>query len=236
MLARIEQNVEGHRRFAANASHELRTPLATTRAILDVAAADPDVDVQRVLARLGTANARAIAVTESLLLIARTDAAPPDREDVDLSLVLEDAVETHTRAAETRGVAIEIDTQPAVVHGSEVLLQHLVSNLLQNAVVRNTETDGWVRASTRTSDGVVRLTIENSGRIMTSEEAAELTAPFHRGAGRTRGVDHAGAGLGLAIATSIVRAHDGTLTLTPRDDGGLVVTATWPAVTTRGTP
>lgn len=89
MLTRIESNVEGYRRFAADASHELRTPLAATRAMIDVAAVDPDLDVQDALRRLGAANDRAVALTEALLLIARTDAVPPVRDDVDLSLVLE---------------------------------------------------------------------------------------------------------------------------------------------------
>jgi two-component system sensor histidine kinase VanS len=51
--------------------------------------------------------------------------------------------------------------------------------------------------------------------------------PFLRGTERTR-VDHAGAGLGLAIVESITKAHDGVLTLTPRDGGGLRVTVHLP--------
>ncbi|WP_250445427.1 HAMP domain-containing sensor histidine kinase [Actinotalea sp. C106] len=230
MLARIEQNVEGYRRFAADASHELRTPLATTRAVLDVAAADPDVDLQHVLGQLGAANARAVAVTEALLLIARSDAGLPEREEVDLSLVVEDAVETLTDLAETRGVTIRLDTGPAVVAGHATLLEHLAANLLQNAVVHNTTSQGWVGVSTRLCDGAAHLRVESSGQVMTPEEVAGLTAPFHRGAGRALGSDHVGAGLGLAIATSIVRAHDGALALTPRDGGGLVAMARFPAV------
>ncbi|GAA4623187.1 sensor histidine kinase [Cellulomonas oligotrophica] len=234
MLARVEQSVEGYRRFAADASHELRTPLATTRAVLDVAAADPDADVAQVLAQLGAANARAVAVTEALLLIARTDAAPVGRDAVDLSLVLEDAVETLAGTADARGTTIHLDSRPAVVPGDETLLHHLATNLLQNAVVHNTATGGWVRASTHRTDGAAHLTVENTGPVLTSDEVAALTAPFRRGAGRTQGADHAGAGLGLAIARSIVRAHAGALTLTPRGDGGLVVEATLPGAA--GTP
>jgi two-component system sensor histidine kinase VanS len=55
-----------------------------------------------------------------------------------------------------------------------------------------------------------------------------LTEPFQRGTERIRG-DHAGVGLGLAIVKSITTAHDGTLTIVPRPDGGICVTAQLPA-------
>jgi two-component system sensor histidine kinase VanS len=55
-----------------------------------------------------------------------------------------------------------------------------------------------------------------------------LTEPFQRGTERIR-TDHAGVGLGLAIVTSIVRAHDGMLTLSAREAGGLRVTVEIPA-------
>jgi two-component system sensor histidine kinase VanS len=58
-----------------------------------------------------------------------------------------------------------------------------------------------------------------------------LTEPFRRGTDRVRGEEHAGAGLGLAIVQSIVRAHDGALDLVPRPTGGLLATVRLP-----GTP
>jgi two-component system sensor histidine kinase VanS len=79
----------------------------------------------------------------------------------------------------------------------------------------------WVTTGAR-SDTVV-LTVENTGEHLSPPLVATLAEPFQRGAGRTR-THHAGVGLGLAIVDSITRAHDGTLTLTPRPTGGLCVT------------
>ena len=67
------------------------------------------------------------------------------------------------------------------------------------------------------------LTVENTGAKVTPQLAATLAEPFQRGTQRIR-TDHAGVGLGLAIVKSITRAHDGTLTLAPRAEGGLLVT------------
>ena len=74
----------------------------------------------------------------------------------------------------------------------------------------------------------VQLTVENTGEQLTPDLVATLAEPFLRGPGRIR-TDHPGIGLGLAIVRSIAHAHDGTLTLTPREAGGLRVTVRLPA-------
>ena len=86
----------------------------------------------------------------------------------------------------------------------------------------------WVSTIAR-PEGVVLLTVENTGEMLTPALVSTLAEPFQRGSERVRN-DHAGVGLGLAIVKSITQAHDGTLTLTPRDAGGLRVTVTLPAV------
>ena len=104
MLARLEAHVAEQRRFAANASHELRTPLATTQALLEVARNDPQRDTGELIDRLYAVNARAIDLTEALLLLSRADQRAFTREQVDLSLIAEEATETLLPLAEQRGV------------------------------------------------------------------------------------------------------------------------------------
>ncbi len=72
------------------------------------------------------------------------------------------------------------------------------------------------------------LTVENTGATLTPQVVSTLVEPFLRGTERIR-TEHAGVGLGLAIVKSITRAHEGTLTLTPRAGGGLRVTVQLPA-------
>ena len=228
MLAQLEAHVAEQQRFAANASHELRTPLAITQTLLDAARNDPDRDTDELLDRLHAVNARAIDLTEALLLLSRADQRSFAPEHLDLSLIAEEATETLLPLAEQRGLTIETsgDTTPTI--GSHALLLQLSTNLVQNAIVHNLPEQGTVWVTTSVQPKSVVLTVENTGEKLAPQLVATLDEPFLRGAKRIR-TDHAGVGLGLAIVKSITQAHDGTLTLTPRAAGGLRATVQLPA-------
>jgi two-component system sensor histidine kinase VanS len=228
MLARLEAHVAEQQRFAANASHELRTPLAITRTLLEVARNDPNRDAEELLDRLHAVNTRAIDLTEAMLLLSRADRRSFAREPVDLSLVAEQAAETLLPLAEKRGLAIETTGDTATTIGSRALLLQLSTNLVHNAIVHNLPERGAVWVTTDVHPERVTLTVENTGEQLTPQLVSTLADAFLRGADRTR-TDHAGVGLGLAIAKSITQAHDGTLTLVPRAAGGLCVTVQLPA-------
>jgi two-component system, OmpR family, sensor histidine kinase VanS len=227
MLARLEAHVAEQQRFAANASHELRTPLAITQTLLDVARNDPNRDTDELVDRLHAVNARAIELTEALLLLSRADQRSFAREQVDLSLVAEEATETLLPLAEKRGLTIETSGDKTPTTGSHALLLQMSTNLVHNAIVHNLPEQGTVWVTTSTQPKSVVLTVENTGEKLTPEMASTLAEPFLRGTERIR-TDHAGVGLGLAIVKRISEAHDGTLTLTPRAAGGLRVTVQLP--------
>jgi two-component system, OmpR family, sensor histidine kinase VanS len=241
MLAQLEAHVAEERRiaaeqqrFAANASHELRTPLAVTQTLLDVARNDPGRNATELVDRLYDVNSRAIDLTEALLLLSRADRRSFTPEPVDLSLVAEDATETLLPLAEQRGATIDTSADPTPTIGSPALLLQLTTNLVHNAIVHNLPGRGtvWVTTSVQPEGAV--LTVENTGEKLTPALVSTLAEPFQRGSRRTR-TDHdrVGVGLGLAIVKSITHAHDGTLTLTPRDGGGLRVTVRLPTATPR---
>jgi two-component system, OmpR family, sensor histidine kinase VanS len=140
----------------------------------------------------------------------------------------EEATEALLPLAEKRGVRIENsgETTPAI--GSRALLLQLSTNLMHNAIVHNLPDHGIVWVSTSARRDVVELAVENTGETLAPEMVSTLAEPFLRGEERVR-TDHAGVGLGLAIAKSITHAHEGTLTLTPREAGGLRVTVQLPA-------
>jgi two-component system sensor histidine kinase VanS len=227
MLTQLEAHVAEQQRFAANASHELRTPLAITQTLLDVARNDSNRDRGELDERLRAVNARAIDLTEALLLLSRAGQRSFTREHVDLSLIAEEAAETLLPLAEKHGVTVEVSGEITPAVGSRALLLQMTTNLLHNAIVHNLPGDGTVRIRTASCPGSVMLAVENTGDRLTPQLVSTLTEPFQRGTGRARG-DQAGVGLGLAIVKSITQAHDGTLTLAPRAAGGLCVTVQLP--------
>ncbi len=233
MLTQLETHRAEQQRFAANASHELRTPLAITQTLLDLARNDPNQNTSELVDRLHAVNTRAIDLTEALLLLSRVDQQSFAPEHLDLSLLAEEATETLLPLADSRGVAIETSGELTPTVGSEALLLQLTTNLVQNAIVHNLPAQGSVWVTTSVHPKNVVLSVENTGEELTPQFVATLVEPFLRGTERIRtDDDHAGVGLGLAIVKSITKAHDGTLTLTPRPAGGLCVTVQLPAAPT----
>jgi two-component system sensor histidine kinase VanS len=227
MLARLEAHVAEQQRFAANASHELRTPLAITQTLLDVARNDQSRDNGELVDRLHFVNARAIDLTEALLLLSRADQRSFVREHADLSLIAEEATETLLPLAEQRGATIETSGDATPTIGSPALLLQMATNLVHNAIVHNLPEHGTVWVTTSVYPKSVALTVENTGEKLTPQLVSTLTEPFQRGTERIRN-DHTGVGLGLAIVKSIAQAHDGTLTISPRPAGGLRIAVQLP--------
>ncbi|MEU8798660.1 HAMP domain-containing sensor histidine kinase [Spirillospora sp. NPDC048819] len=228
MVERLDRSFDGQRRFVANASHELRTPLTLGRALVEVAmhraSASPDVrQLGETLLQINTRHERLIT---GLLLLARSENEITTRAPVDLADVVAHVTSQTAREAKDAGVTIETDTAEAVTTGDALLLERVVQNLLENGLRHNTES-GWVTISCRTQDDQAVLEVANSGPAVPPYEVPALFEPFRR-LDADRIVTAKGAGLGLSIVQSIVRAHNGTVTAVPRDSGGLHLTVTLP--------
>lgn len=231
MLGEIEQSVDAHRRFAANASHELRTPLATSKLILDVALASPQTGAREVLTRLRETNERSIATVESLLDLAEIEAVPPAYEPIDLGPLLRDVLRECADEAVAAGVEMSVEVSvegaPETVDAAPVLIRQLATNLTLNAIRHNIP-GGRVRVGTVRRGDYAGLRISNTGNTMSAEEASRLVEPFHRHRGRTSPAAARGRGLGLSIVQAIVHTHRGLLEIVPDPDGGLSVTVLLP--------
>ncbi|GAA0273295.1 HAMP domain-containing sensor histidine kinase [Actinomadura nitritigenes] len=231
MVERLDRSFDGQRRFVANASHELRTPLTLSRALVEVAmhrkTASPDVlRLGEDLLQITSRHERLIG---GLLLLARSENEITGRAPVDLADVVPHVAARTAPEAEQAGVTVKTEPGEAMTSGDALLLERVVENLVENGIRHNTGEDGgWVRVTSGTRDGRAVLEVANSGPHVPSYEVPGLFQPFRR-LDADRVVTAKGAGLGLSIVQSIVRAHDGEVTARPRPDGGLDVTVTLPA-------
>ncbi|MFE7069203.1 sensor histidine kinase [Streptomyces sp. NPDC057620] len=223
MLDRLERAFESQRRFVANASHELKTPLAVQRATLQVGLADPLPDgLTGVREDLLTANREAEQLIDGLLLLARSDRGLEKTEPVDLAATARLATAELAPQAARDGVRVDLRAgTPAVVPGDPVLLRHLLTNLIRNAIQYN-HPEGHVLVRLDAST----VTVTNSGPRIAADRIPDLFEPFRRLDGdRTATTGH---GLGLSIAASIAQAHHASLTARPGPENGLTLTLRFP--------
>jgi signal transduction histidine kinase len=219
MLARLDAAFGSQRRFVANASHELRTPLTINRTLIEVALSRPDAppEVRRLGQTLLSNNSRHERLLEGLLVLAGSEQQLTVREPVDLAAVADRLVTAAGPEAAAAGVTLRLSAQPAPVRGDPILLERLVQNLLRNAIAYN-RPDGEVVVTCAGQ----RLTVANTGPVVSAYEIPGLFEPFRRLTDRIGSTE--GSGLGLSIVRSIVTAHGGTVTAEPRPGGGLTVT------------
>ncbi|WAP59559.1 sensor histidine kinase [Streptomyces sp. S465] len=228
LLGRLESSFEAQRRFVANASHELRTPLARQRTLGQLALSDPDADVASLRAaheRILAAGAQQERLIEALLTLARGNAGIEVRRPFDLGRLAQEVVTARRADAERWLVTLRCSPSAAVAAGHRPLAERLVVNLVDNAL-RHNEPHGWVEVAVAEGPGRAVLTVANSGPVVPPGAVDQMFQPFQRlGDPRT---NRDGLGLGLSIVQAIAVAHDATLGVEARPEGGLVFTVGFP--------
>jgi signal transduction histidine kinase len=158
---------------------------------------------------------------QALLVLARTDQPRALTAPLDLAAIAEDALDGH---ATTNGITTITTLDEAPVTGDAVLLERLVTNLLDNAQRYNIP-GGTVAIRTTTDNGASLLRVVNTGQVVPIGEVDRLFLPFTRLDDRTR---HDGFGLGLTLVSSIAAVHGGTIDATAPATGGLDITVRLP--------
>ncbi|MFN8121811.1 MAG: PAS domain-containing protein [Thermoleophilia bacterium] len=205
-------------------SHEFRAPLAAISAAAGALERVPQPERRaELLGSITEETARLERLVANLLDLSRLEGgALVPRLDW---CAVDDLVSGARRAS---GVAfrpgeleVSLDPEHPLVQADQVLTERILSNLLRNAVIHGAPP---VRLTCAAGDGVVQLTVEDSGAGLPDELRATAFAPFVQGAGRP------GIGVGLALARGLAEAQGGTLVAAPNPGRGARMVLSLPLV------
>jgi len=209
MTARLQQSETERRRLLADVTHELRTPLTVIQgnieALIDgVHPADEAhfraiLDETHVLSRL-IDDLRIISMAESGALALH-------RERTDVAELVRDVVASFDAAAATQGLRLDtkVSLGNVVAEVDPIRIREILSNILANAL-RYTPRDGSIEVTVTPFDSDISVSVHDTGPGIAADVLPNVFDRF------TRSPESPGAGLGLAIAKSLVTAHGGTIT------------------------
>jgi signal transduction histidine kinase len=221
-----QAELEEERRFFIGAiAHDLRTPLFALRGYLEGLDQGLATSPEKAATYVAVCRQKADQLDRLVAdLFAYTRAEYLEQslqaEPLEMGVLLRRAVEGAQAQAEATGITLEVvDPREACrVVGDPHLLERAVENLLDNAL-RYTSAGGRIAVSWRPECDRVVFTIADSGPGIAPHDLPHLFEPLYRGES-SRNRQTGGAGLGLAIARRVLRAHGGDLVATNRPEGG----------------
>ena len=218
LLGRLNSAFEEQRRFMADASHELRNPLSVMSTAAGVTLKKEhraEEEYREALQIVAEQTRRLSRIVNDMFMLARADSGqyPLRKRTLYLNDLLEEVARAGAVLAADRSATVEVTNVPeAAFHGDQDLLRQMLLNLVDNAV-KVTPANGAVKLGLDRRDREYLLSVADAGPGIPAEARQHIFERFYR-ADRTRTrAEDGGAGLGLAIARWIARAHDGDIEL-----------------------
>lgn len=226
------QRVDAVRRdFVANISHELKTPVGGIGVLAETLLDESDLDIiGRLANRMHHDAMRASRTIDDLLELSRIEAGEASlRDPVPVHLVLAEAVERSSTAAEQRGISLDLvePSRRLEVLGDRRQLVSAVFNLIDNAV-KYSASGSSVVISAATNGPAVQLSVADRGIGIPRRDLERIFERFYR-VDRARSRETGGTGLGLAIVRHVASNHGGEVKVDSREGEGTTFTLVMPA-------
>ncbi|MDA3894547.1 MAG: ATP-binding protein [Desulfobacteraceae bacterium] len=232
MIGRLEKSFEHVNEFSSHVAHELKTPLAIIRGEVELALSETrDIDeYQRVLNVSLEEVDRLIKIIKDLLLLARLDYNPDvfGFEKISLNEFLKEIHEYSSILAEQKGLASDLEILESVycIDGDKVHLRRLFLNLINNAV-KFTPSGGKINITLTVKGAIAEIAVSDSGVGISNKDLKMIFDKFFRAQPYGHKAEP-GSGLGLSIARSIARAHQGEITVQSQSGQGTTFTVSLP--------
>ena len=227
MGTQVKISQQSQRDFVANVSHELKTPLTSIRgfsqAILDGTADKPE-ELRHAAEVIHEESERMSRLVVALLDLARLDSGTVEfrKDPFDLSGLLEDLVEKFTPLAQEQQIEIRVEVDPLpLIEGDSDWLSQVFINLFDNAI-KFSNPGGEVVIRATQEDKQACIIVEDSGPGIPEEDLKRIFERFYQVDQSRSGSESRGAGLGLAIAREIVKAHKGEIYADSKPGNGSV--------------
>lgn len=217
------------REFLGDASHELRTPLTVIRGYIDILNSGQELTIEqreRAMNRLSSESLRMSETINDLLLLAEIgEMRIDDESSVDLSSILVNQIQDLSEQQKERVVKSTIASE-VHVQGDFEQISRMVANVISN-IARHTPKEAQVEVLLSRIDGKAVLVFDDAGPGLSDEMYARSHEGFQR-FDRAHSKNGGGFGLGLSILSSIVQRHNGELSLSRSNLGGLRTQITLP--------
>ena len=213
---KVEERTQQLRDFVSMVAHDLRSPLIVIRGYTEILQEEREPasnqPQERALVAISTNVEQMLCMTDELLEIAHLQSGTVqlDIEALPIEAVIEEVRDSfgHVLAEKRLGLRVDVAPELPCVLGDRSRLNRVLSNLLMNAY--NYTPAGEIVVSARPLDGLVEVSVSDTGIGIPPEDQDRLFTRFFRGQHRLVR-RHRGTGLGLPIARSIVRAHGGEI-------------------------
>ena len=223
-----EQRESLRREFTANVSHELKTPLTSilgTAEILQNGLVKPE-DVSHFAGNIHREAGRLIGLVNNIIKLSRLDEGGPTTtwENVDLYQTAKSALDRLSAAAEQRQVTLELRGEPVQIHGVPQIVDEILYNLCDNAVVYN-RPGGKVCVTVEDTGKSARVMVEDTGIGIPQEVQSRVFERFYRA---DKSHSAGGTGLGLSIVKHGAAYLGAKVTLESEEGKGSTFTLIFP--------
>lgn len=232
MATRLQTLLDAQRLLLHDVSHELRSPVARMWLAVGLAQQQPD-KLASALSRIERETERLDELLGQMLTLSRLESgiSSESSEKLNLNDLLATIVQDANFEAQAVGSNIAFHASNEVIlHGHYELLRRAFENIIRNALKYN-QAGEPIEVSIRQEHHSVTVEVRDHGPGLPETEIESVFQPFYR----VRGTDkagHIGYGLGLAIAKRAIEHHQGSISLSNCDDGGLCVRCTFPLAIT----
>jgi len=229
----LEQSENTRRQWVADISHELRTPIAVLQAELEAVEDGVRPLDGETVSRLVKHSQRLKHLVNDLYELSLTDLGGMTyrKNIMDLAVLLQESVTTMQPQFLLQDIELKLFLQnsPVVIFGDHNRLQQLFVNLLKNSL-QYTNAPGVTQVSLKMENQQAIICIEDTAPGVADEHHEKLFERLYR-ADSSRHRTTGGAGLGLSICRNIVTAHEGKITTSNSELGGLKITISLPCPT-----